>query len=784
MSNRVSRPLAGVAAAGVLALLVPGSPVHPERWGIGSGRYDGRTAGEWSARLGDPDPVLRREAVNALGAMPADAPDTVPQLARALGADSDPSVRAAAALALSKLTPHSAPAVEALTAALRDPSLAVRYQAAVALMKLGPAAKPAVPALLAVFDDPDNRVYPAGLTATVQDIAAAALAKITPGSADAVPTLVDALAAADTWGEKRSAAAALGAIGPPAAPAVPLLRRLLDDPNPDVRLAAVGALAKLGVADAEECPPTDPPAPPGLELPDADRRYLWKVENAGNILVKVGFARLADALKANDLRDPMVTRSASPFAVAEKRTDAGATPTPLTRDAFADRLLALRARFASAPPKVAVSMMALTPVKYGELDGPWRGTAQLRMAGESAPGAPAEVVVYLKYDIPRPTGEALNNPGWLRAAGITQVNTAGSPGYLFADVTNGRGLDPAWLHDNWTAGAEFHPVTGGVYVTDFDRDGWLDVLITDVNGVRLYRGSPGGQVRDVTSRVGLPTTTNGRMAAAWVDLDGDGWDDLLLAGRVYRNEGGQRFTDHTLNCNLRVPADAVGVVVADYDRDGQLDVYLTRPGRPGGGSWLSGKAAGSKGNVLLRNLGNWRFQDVTAAAGAGGGQKSTFTAAWLDADDDGWPDLHVINEFGDGVLLANNRDGTFREVLMSDRPADYGSMGLAVGDVDGDGRIDIYPANMYSKAGTRVIGNLRPDSFPPDVMEKLRRFVAGSQLHLNKGGLKFEQAGPQAGVAAVGWAYGAALADLDGDGWLDVYGTAGFVSRDRTEPDG
>jgi hypothetical protein len=121
---------------------------------------------------------------------------------------------------------------------------------------------------------------------------------------------------------------------------------------------------------------------------------------------------------------------------------------------------------------------------------------------------------------------------------------------------------------------------------------------------------------------------------------------------------------------------------------------------------------------------------------------------------------------------------------MSDRPADYGSMGLAVGDVDGDGRIDIYPANMYSKAGTRVIGNLRPDSFPPDVMEKLRRFVAGSQLHLNKGGLKFEQAGPQAGVAAVGWAYGAALADLDGDGWLDVYGTAGFVSRDRTEPDG
>jgi hypothetical protein len=66
----------------------------------------------------------------------------------------------------------------------------------------------------------------------------------------------------------------------------------------------------------------------------------------------------------------------------------------------------------------------------------------------------------------------------------------------------------------------------------------------------------------------------------------------------------------------------------------------------------------------------------------------------------------------------------------------------------------------------------------------MRRFVAGSQLHLNKGGLKFEQAGTKMQVAAVGWAYGPCLVDLDNDGWLDIYATAGFASRDRNEPDG
>jgi hypothetical protein len=111
-------------------------------------------------------------------------------------------------------------------------------------------------------------------------------------------------------------------------------------------------------------------------------------------------------------------------------------------------------------------------------------------------------------------------------------------------------------------------------------------------------------------------------------------------------------------------------------------------------------------------------------------------------------------------------------------------MGAAAGDLDGDGKIDIYCANMYSKAGARVIGNLPPGSYTPDIMATFRRFVAGSQLHLNRGDFRFRQVGEQMQINAVGWAYGPALADLDNDGWLDIFATAGYISRDRSKPDG
>jgi hypothetical protein len=202
------------------------------------------------------------------------------------------------------------------------------------------------------------------------------------------------------------------------------------------------------------------------------------------------------------------------------------------------------------------------------------------------------------------------------------------------------------------------------------------------------------------------------------------------------------------------------------------------------GSWVNGEGGVKVTNRLWRNLGNWQFADVTASSNASGGNRSTFSAVWLDANEDGWPDLYVINEFGDGVLLVSRRDGTFREQSINSGERDYGSMGVTAGDFDNDGHIDLYVGQMYSKAGNRVIANLWPGTYSESVMSRLRSLTTGSQMHHNLGGLNFERIGGELGVADVGWSYGPAMADLNNDGWLDIYATCGFMSRSRDDPDG
>jgi hypothetical protein len=543
---------------------------------------------------------------------------------------------------------------------------------------------------------------------------------------------------------------------------------------------------------------------PALKVMDEEQRqFLWQIEHHGNLLSQVGFRALAAALKQGDdkalqgmlapdftgqwLRQPEEVAVHTDILDVVRQADAGQPPLELNAPEFIARLLDYQRLFRHAVRGGKIALMKLRPTREDDLDAPWEGTGQLRLWGEREPGQPAEVIVYLRYRTVRPTREALTGGRWLLACAITQCQVGSSRRFLMRDVAVERGLEPRRLHDNWIT-HDNSSATGGAFLCDYDRDGFLDVLITGINEYFLYKGQSGGKFKNVTAEVGLPENvaelSSRGQVAAWVDLDGDGWEDLILGPYVFRNLEGKQFQNVTPLCNLRLAPSAGGVAVADFDGDGRMDLYVFQTGIGKADSWIDGKAGTGTSNRLWRNRGNWRFQDVTLSSGTGGDERSTFTALWFDADNDGRPDLYVPNEFGDGVLYVNQGNGTFRPTALAKGACDFGTMGATCGDVNNDGHIDLYCANMYSKAGSRVIGNLRPGTYPDPLLAKMRTFVKGSELHLNRGGLRFEQKGQAWQVADAGWAYGPALVDLDNDGWLDIYATCGYISRSRDEPDG
>ncbi len=543
--------------------------------------------------------------------------------------------------------------------------------------------------------------------------------------------------------------------------------------------------------------PSDNPDPKAdLTLGKDQREYLWQVEHHGLVLSRLGFSRIAKALKDDDPKaflslcaegfagevpgHPREVRFEHDATRLLRQRDSGQPSVRLDRQAMILRLFEDRRRF-TGRPNVKLALMGLAPVDYKDLDGIWQGTCQLRMSGEMGAGRPGEVVLYLQYRLPRPTEELLKSDGWLRSCAITQRQVAEAPRFLMHEVAARRGIDVKPFHDNWSTPEDTQIVSGGVNLCDYNRDGCLDMLVTDVATNVLYQGQPDGTFADVTSQVRLPQIPT-MITATFVDLDGDGWEDLIYGSLLLRNHEGRYFAPvDTPTLSVRPQAS---VAVADYDRDGKVNLYVTYIGLTKAATWIKGEGGGQVHNRLWRNLGNWKFADVTESSGASGGNRF---------------DLHrdlarrrrgrLARSLRDqrvrrGVLLVNQGNGTFREQLIEDDPGDFGSMGVTAGDFDNDGHIDIYVANMYSKAGNRVMGNLWPGSYPDSILDKLHSFTKGSQLHHNLGGLKFERIGRDLQVADVGWAYGPAMADLNNDGWLDIFATCGFISRSRDDPDG
>ena len=415
-----------------------------------------------------------------------------------------------------------------------------------------------------------------------------------------------------------------------------------------------------------------------------------------------------------------------------------------------------------------------------------------------------------------------------QSAGLTRPTVYGSPD------------NPRYILETIGCGAAF---------LDYDNDGWMDIFVLNGRTVesipqgatnRLYRNNRDGTFTDVTEDAGLGR--GGWASAVCVgDYNNSGFDDLFITywgqSALYRNNGDGTFTDVTEDAGLarQDVRWGSGCTFIDCNRDGHLDLFVANylefdfdsvplPGESSVCVWKGVPVVcGPRGlrrsrNLLYRNNGDGTFTDVSAESGIASASESyALTAVAADLDGDGWQDIFVACDSSPSLLYRNNRDGTFTEEALergcavSEDGAEQAGMGVAVGDYDLSGHLDLFKTHfsddtniLYRNDGngyfddvtlrsgigveTRYVGwgagfadldnNGLPDLFfvtgsvYPQVARELERYPAATPrvLFRNLGDGRFEQLFAEAGpaVGEVKSSRGCAFGDFDNDGDVDI----------------
>ena len=387
---------------------------------------------------------------------------------------------------------------------------------------------------------------------------------------------------------------------------------------------------------------------------------------------------------------------------------------------------------------------------------------------------------------------------------LREVTAAqGSP--RFTDITE-RALshNTSFRHqlarslDAWRA--ELDEATGidvyghnGIAVGDYNGDGLEDLYVCQPSGLpnRLYRNNGDGTLDDVSAAAGVDVL-DGSTMALFGDVDNDGDQDLIVvAGArvlLFVNDGRGRYAAHPNPGFALSGATLTSAALADFDRDGHLDLYVCAydfwsPGATYDAPTPYYDATNGPPNFLYRNRGDGSFEDVTASGMGQNNNRFSFAASWADYDKDGWPDLYVANDFGRNNLYRNNGDGTFADVAAQAGVEDLAAgMSVSWGDHDGDGWLDLYVSNMWSSAGQRLTFNPAFADVAADqqVRAAFQRQARGNSLFRNNGDGTFSDVTLHAGVEFGRWAWASAFFDYDNDGRLDVFVTNGYMTGPDT----
>ena len=362
-------------------------------------------------------------------------------------------------------------------------------------------------------------------------------------------------------------------------------------------------------------------------------------------------------------------------------------------------------------------------------------------------------------------------------------------GPLFVEQAAATGL--AFTHVNGATGRYYLPeeMGAGVALFDYDNDGDLDVFLVQGGAIdgsgpatsRLFRndltiGADGKRTlhfTDVTSRAGVGLRAYG-MGVAVGDYDNDGYLDLFVTSfggvTLYHNNGNGTFTDVTKQAGISDTQWSTSAAFLDYNRDGYLDLFIANyvdftpaanqlcTDAVGARDYCGPRAYHPVPARLYRNDGNGRFTDVTEAAGINKAYGAGLGVATGDYNGDGWIDLYVANDATPNQLWINKHDGTFVDEgplsgsAVNAQGNPEGSMGIASGDVDGDGDEDLFVTNIIGET---------------------------SVLYINDGHGNFEDARAKWGLArptAAFTGFGTDWIDYDNDGWLDLFIANGGVN--------
>jgi len=342
---------------------------------------------------------------------------------------------------------------------------------------------------------------------------------------------------------------------------------------------------------------------------------------------------------------------------------------------------------------------------------------------------------------------------------------------------------------------------GGVAAGDIDQDGLIDLYFTG-NQVpnKLFRNKGNFQFEDITESAGVSGDGGWSTGVTMADVNGDGLLDIYVCqvgdygaikgqNKLYINLGESKFSESAAEYGLDFKGFSTHSVFFDYDRDGDLDLYLLNHNVKSPEVFAKSEnrtKADPTGDKLYKNLlseGKTGFEDVTESSGI----YSSILGFGLgvsaeDFNADGWLDLYVSNDFTENdYLYLNNQDGTFREALEEMIPSTSRySMGNDAADLNGDGLPEIFTTDMLPENPEIWMKSVGEDK--AEVYQIKKQFGYQDQyvrnhLQVNQGNGRFAEVALFAGVFASDWSWSPLIFDMDNDGLVDIHVSNGIVKR-------